>query len=151
METNDLLTLRQARFVDEYPFCGNGSEAARRAGYSEKTAKEIASQNLTKPAVAAAIEARQAEYRAVLQITKQDVIGGVLGAINMAREQNDPASMIQGAMALARMLGYIAPSAVRGAGGASAPGVDGASIRQALHTMSDEELPALAQPALFAG
>ena len=53
------LTDRQERFVVEYLATANGAEAARRAGYSEHTAKEIASENLTKPNVKAAITTKR--------------------------------------------------------------------------------------------
>lgn len=42
------LTEKQERFIDYYIELGNATEAARRAGYSEKTAKQIGSENLTK-------------------------------------------------------------------------------------------------------
>jgi phage terminase small subunit len=50
------LTPKQQRFVDEYLVDLNATQAAIRAGYSEKTARAIGSENLTKPDVAAAIE-----------------------------------------------------------------------------------------------
>ena len=43
------MTERQKRFCDYYIQTGNGTEAAIKAGYSEKTAKQIANENLTKP------------------------------------------------------------------------------------------------------
>lgn len=43
------LTFKQRAFVDEYVKDFNGTQAAIRAGYSEKTARFIASENLTKP------------------------------------------------------------------------------------------------------
>ena len=43
------LTVKQKRFADAYIELGNGTEAAIKAGYSVKTAKEIGSENLTKP------------------------------------------------------------------------------------------------------
>ena len=52
------LTERQKRFVDYYVETGNASEAARRAGYSEKTAGWIGQENLQKPTIKAAIDAR---------------------------------------------------------------------------------------------
>lgn len=52
------LTLKQKRFADAYIECGNASEAARQAGYSEKTAGVIGSENLTKPAIKNYIEER---------------------------------------------------------------------------------------------
>lgn len=55
------LTNKQKVFIDEYVKCFNASEAARRAGYSEKTAGSIGAENLTKPEIKAAIEAKLAE------------------------------------------------------------------------------------------
>lgn len=52
------LTEKQRRFVDYYVETGNASEAARRAGYSEKTAGWIGQENLQKPTIKAAIDAR---------------------------------------------------------------------------------------------
>lgn len=43
------LTPKQQKFADEYIISGNASEAARKAGYSEKTARFIGAENLTKP------------------------------------------------------------------------------------------------------
>lgn len=55
------LTDQQQRFIDEYLVCWNGAEAARRAGYSEKTARIQASRLLTNANIRAAVEARLAE------------------------------------------------------------------------------------------
>jgi phage terminase small subunit len=51
------LTDRQQLFVSHYVVCWNATEAAKKAGYSEKTARSIGSENLTKPDIAAAIAA----------------------------------------------------------------------------------------------
>lgn len=53
------LTAKQQRFVDEYLIDLNATQAAIRAGYSEKTAQQMGSENLSKPVVADAIKARQ--------------------------------------------------------------------------------------------
>lgn len=45
------LTPKQKAFADYYIECGNGAEAARRAGYSTKTADRIANENLRKPEI----------------------------------------------------------------------------------------------------
>lgn len=42
------LTLKQRRFADYYIECGNAAEAARRAGYSERSAGLIGKQNINK-------------------------------------------------------------------------------------------------------
>lgn len=44
-----MLSLKQKKFCEEYVISGNATEAAKRAGYSEKTAKSQGSENLTKP------------------------------------------------------------------------------------------------------
>lgn len=45
------LTPKQKAFADYYIECGNATEAAKRAGYSDKTARQIATENLTKPSI----------------------------------------------------------------------------------------------------
>lgn len=57
------LTPKQEAFVDYYIETGNASEAARRAGYSERTANRIATENLSKPVIQQAIEARHEEIK----------------------------------------------------------------------------------------
>ena len=49
------LTRKQKIFAEEFVKCGNETEAARRAGYSEKSARAIGSENLTKPDIIAYI------------------------------------------------------------------------------------------------
>lgn len=51
------LTPKQRAFVREYLIDLNATQAAIRAGYSEKTAYSIGEENLRKPEIAAAIEA----------------------------------------------------------------------------------------------
>lgn len=55
------LTNKQQLFIEHYLTCLNAAEAARRAGYSAKSAYAIGSENLTKPEIATAIEARLKE------------------------------------------------------------------------------------------
>lgn len=45
------VTKKQKDFCHELMECGNKAEAARKAGYSEKTAPQMASENLKKPNV----------------------------------------------------------------------------------------------------
>jgi phage terminase small subunit len=58
------LTHKQAAFVEHYLACWNATEAARRAGYSVKTAQEQGSRLLSNVIVSAAIEARAGELKA---------------------------------------------------------------------------------------
>ena len=52
------LSNKQRVFIEEYLTCWDAAKAARRAGYSPKTARFIGCENLTKPNVKAAIEQR---------------------------------------------------------------------------------------------
>lgn len=53
------LTPKQKAFADEYLICGNATEAARKAGYKAKSARQIATENLSKPSISAYIAKRQ--------------------------------------------------------------------------------------------
>jgi phage terminase small subunit len=55
------LTEKQKRFADYYIETGNATESAVRAGYSEKTAKEMGYENLTKPHIRLYVNQRIAE------------------------------------------------------------------------------------------
>jgi phage terminase small subunit len=55
------LSKKQRDFVDHYVTHWNATKAAIDAGYSEKSARSIASENLTKPDIQAAIEAEIAQ------------------------------------------------------------------------------------------
>ena len=68
------LTERQKRFVDEYVITGNATEAAKRAGYKEKTARVTGQENLLKPAIKAAIDAKLKEIKSHKTATAQEVI-----------------------------------------------------------------------------
>ena len=52
------LNRRQKAFANYYLECGNATEAARKAGYSEKTAYSIGAENLKKPEISAYIAER---------------------------------------------------------------------------------------------
>jgi phage terminase small subunit len=61
-------------FVEEYLVDLNASEAALRAGYSPKSAKQIGTENLAKPSIAAAIEKRIADRVERIEISQDAVI-----------------------------------------------------------------------------
>ena len=56
------MTPKQQRFVEEYLVDLNATQAAMRAGYSAKTARQMASENLSKPDIQDAV-AREQEAR----------------------------------------------------------------------------------------
>jgi len=52
------MTTNQLRFVEEYTQDFNATQAAKRAGYSEDSCRQIGSENLSKPYIREAIDAR---------------------------------------------------------------------------------------------
>ena len=55
------LTPKQKAFADEYLKSGNATQAAIKAGYSDKSARFVGAENLTKPNIKAYIDAKMAE------------------------------------------------------------------------------------------
>lgn len=68
------LTPKQKRFVEEYLIDLNATAAARRAGYSVKTADRIGPELLGKTCVSNAIEAAKAKRSARTEITQDRVL-----------------------------------------------------------------------------
>lgn len=79
------LTPKQQRFVDEYLIDLNATRAAIAAGYSEKTAAVIGCENLTKPNIAAEIEARRIKLAEKAGVTVESITAELakLGFSNM--------------------------------------------------------------------
>lgn len=69
-----MLTNKQQLFVDEYLIDLNATQAAIRAGYSEKTAYSIGEENLKKPDIADAIQKRMNDRKARVEITQDKVL-----------------------------------------------------------------------------
>ena len=68
------LTPKQMRFVDEYLVDFNATQAAIRAGYSEKTANTIGAQNLAKLSIQAEISRRQKDLQRRTEVSQDRVI-----------------------------------------------------------------------------
>lgn len=68
------LSPRVARFVEEYLVDGNGTRAAKVAGYSAHSAAITASKLLKKPRVAKALEAARAEQSERTRVRADDVL-----------------------------------------------------------------------------
>src|SRR5918996_6163131 len=68
------LTPKQARFVEEYLVDLNATQAAIRAGYSERTACSIGFENLRKPEIQEALTQRRQEIADSNELTPEKVI-----------------------------------------------------------------------------
>lgn len=93
----DKLTPKQKAFADNYIELGNATEAARKAGYSEKTARVIGQENLLKPAISAYIaerlkqieDSRIADVSEVLQFFSSVMRGEVKDQFEMDAALSD--------------------------------------------------------------
>jgi phage terminase small subunit len=68
---------KRLAFVREYLVDGNGAQAAIRAGYSSRTARQQASELLTKPDIAKAIAQGRKKLQKKAGITREQVIQGL--------------------------------------------------------------------------
>jgi len=59
--TTTKLSYKQKRFIDAYLISGNATQAARKAGYSERTSYSIGPENLKKPEIKSEIDRRLKE------------------------------------------------------------------------------------------
>lgn len=84
------LTPKQQRFVEEYSLDKNATQAAIRAGYSKKTAKDIGCQNLAKLYIKEAIDEKLSKQAERVEITKELIAGKLLNIIKQ-REWDDEA------------------------------------------------------------
>ena len=80
------LTPKQQRFVTEYLKSGNATEAAKQAGYSEKTAFRIGAENLQKPAISRAIERAQQRRNDRLELEEDFELKKAIELLQMCME-----------------------------------------------------------------
>ena len=85
-EKKDKLTPKQQRFVSEYLRLGNATKAAIAAGYSEKTANRIATENLSKPVIARAIERAQQRRNDRLELEEDFELKKAIELLQMCME-----------------------------------------------------------------
>ena len=101
------LTAKQDRFVAEYLIDLNATQAAIRAGYSEKTAYSIGQENLKKPDIASAISAAQAKRAERTEITQDYVLTSIMETMEQRKgtgEHSNPNAVLKGAELLGRHL-----------------------------------------------
>ena len=68
------MTPRQQKFCDEYLISGNATDAAIKAGYSRKTAKQTGSENLAKPNLRAYIDEQLAKIHSAKIADAEEVM-----------------------------------------------------------------------------
>lgn len=98
------LSEKQRRFVDEYLIDLNATQAAIRAGYSEKTANEQGAQNLAKLSIKSEIEKRINDRKQRTEITQDKVLNDIelikLDAMRTKIDANGNTEMLNHSAAL---------------------------------------------------
>lgn len=99
------LTPKQARFVAEYLVDLNATQAAIRAGYSEKTARQAGSENLSKPDIQEAIEEAQQARSKRTGIDQDEVVRGLKKEATLEGEGSSHSARVASWAHLGRHLG----------------------------------------------
>jgi len=90
------LTAKQRLFCKEYLLDLNATQAAIRAGYSEKTACAIGTENLRKPNISSFIQQAMAERSESTGITADYVLNGIKELTDNLVASEDPKSAYKG-------------------------------------------------------
>jgi phage terminase small subunit len=105
------MNARQQRFVAEYLIDCNATQAAIRAGYSAKNARQVGSENLTKLDIQSAIKEAQEKLNSNAGFTREralEILADI--ALNGERDNNRIAAITQAG----RMSGWETPQEHKG-------------------------------------
>ena len=138
VKTNLNITDKQARFIDEYLIDLNGTQAAIRAGYSKRSAKEQAHRLLTYAHVQAELEEKRIEMQRKHEINRDGILEGFQEAFELAKESNNPGAMTGAYREIAKMCGFYEPEKKK-----VEITQEQLSYKQRYELMSDEELLAI--------
>ena len=100
------LTPKQRLFVEEFLIDLNATKAAVRAGYSEKTARQMATENLSKPVIERAIREAMASRSERTGITADMVVEALWAEAN---DRGEDASHSARVSALKVLLAHLSP------------------------------------------
>jgi phage terminase small subunit len=98
------LTAKQERFVLEYLVDFNGAQAAIRAGYSQKGARQAAYRLLSNDYISQCIEEKAQAHSQRLGLQRDDVISALLASIALAEREGRLRQVIAGWREIARLL-----------------------------------------------
>jgi phage terminase small subunit len=83
------MRLKHERFIDEYINTGNGAEAARKAGYCERTARISACRLLTQDNIKKVIEEKRRAIAEQSTLTAEQVVQKLADIANTADKASD--------------------------------------------------------------
>lgn len=102
------LTPKQEKFAAEYLIDLNATQAAIRAGYSKRTAKQIGTENLSKPDLKAYLQERMKARQERTQIDADIVLRAIWATVERCQGEGpafDPGNVLRGCEILGRHLG----------------------------------------------
>lgn len=102
------LSNKQRIFVEEYLVDLNATQAAIRAGYSERTAYSVGQRLLKNVEIQRAVAAAQAKRARRVEIKAEDVLRGVIEVTTQARDSGDLKTALKGYELLGKHLGIFA-------------------------------------------
>lgn len=103
------MTPKQAAFVEQYLIDHNGTQAAIRAGYSARTARQQAVELLAADDIRHAIQAAELSAQQRNAITIDDLLSELEDARQLARLEGQASAMVSATMGKAKMLGFDKP------------------------------------------
>jgi len=101
------LTPKQQRFVQEYLKDHNGTQAAIRTGYSERTAKQQGSRLLTDPRVMAAVRAGQQKVAKKAEVTVDSLMAELEQARKLALKEKQASAAVTATMGKGKLAGLL--------------------------------------------
>ncbi len=101
------LTPKQQRFVQEYLKDHNGTQAAIRTGYSEKTAKQQGSRLLTNADVQAAVRAGQKKVARKNEVTVDSLMAELEQARKLALKEKQASAAVTATMGKGKLAGLL--------------------------------------------
>jgi phage terminase small subunit len=99
------LTTKNKRFIEEFVTCFNATKAATNAGYSEKTARSIGCELLTKPDIRSAIKQKLEELSADSYVSREVILTGLLKEAMGTGENSTPTSRVSAWSQLGKLSG----------------------------------------------
>ena len=105
-QQSDNLTGKQRKFINEWLLCRNITEAAKKAGYSEKIAYSIGHENLKKPEIQRYVEQKIREEEQVVGISRITQLAKLKQVQDEAIESGDFSAVIGATKEINKMMGW---------------------------------------------
>jgi phage terminase small subunit len=118
------VTPKQEAFVREYAIDKNATQAAIRAGYSKKTARDIGCENLAKPNIAAAIVANEEAHAERCNVTVDNINDDLVADRQLAHTVGQAGAAVSASMGRAKLYGLVTEKAEMAVSGSIAISVE---------------------------